>query len=119
LQNSVSFRVLYVPRTMPLRLPSESLSSPGSPSLMVITRQQARHVRQLCRGQDLDTPPDNLFYLSALGHPAKEAFASALDACKEHEVGLMVVDSLGPALQGDAEAARDVIGFFQRSIEPI
>jgi hypothetical protein len=80
--------------------------------------EQARRVHQLCRGQDLDTPPDNLFYLSALGHPAKEAFASALDACKEHEVGLMVVDSLGPALQGNAEAARDVIGFFQRSIEP-
>jgi hypothetical protein len=80
--------------------------------------EQSRRVRQLCRGQDLDTPPDNLFYMSALGHPAKEAFASALDACKEHEVGLMVVDSLGPALQGNAEAARDVIGFFQRSIEP-
>jgi hypothetical protein len=80
--------------------------------------EQARRVHQLCRGQDLDTPPDNLFYMSALGHPAKEAFASALDACKVHEVGLMVVDSLGPALQGDAEAARDVIGFFQRSIEP-
>jgi hypothetical protein len=80
--------------------------------------EQSRRVRQLCRGQDLDTPPDNLFYMSALGHPAKEAFASALDACKEHEVGLIVVDSLGPALQGDAEAARDVIGFFQRSIEP-
>ena len=28
------------------------------------------------------------------------------------------MDSLGPALQGDAEAARDVIGFFQKSIEP-
>jgi RecA-family ATPase len=80
--------------------------------------EQSRRVRQLCREQDLDTPPDNLFYLSALGHPAKEAFASALDACKEHEVGLMVVDSSGPALQGDAEVARDVIGFFQRSIEP-
>jgi hypothetical protein len=30
----------------------------------------------------------------------------------------MVVESLGPALQGDAEAARDVIGFFQKTIEP-
>jgi len=30
----------------------------------------------------------------------------------------MVVDSLGPALQGDAEAARNVIGFFQKCIEP-
>jgi hypothetical protein len=56
--------------------------------------------------------------MSALGHPAGEAFTAALEACKEHGVGLMVVDSLGPALQGDAEAARDVIGFFQKSIEP-
>jgi hypothetical protein len=80
--------------------------------------EQARRVHQLCRGQNLDTPPENLLYMSALGHPAKEAFAAALEACKEHGVGLMVVDSLGPALQGDAEAARDVIGFFQKSIEP-
>ena len=65
----------------------------------------------------MDTPPENLLYMSALGHPAREAFASALEACIEHSVGLMVVDSLGPS-QGDAEAARDVIGFFQKSIEP-
>jgi hypothetical protein len=81
--------------------------------------EQARRVHQLCRGQELDTPPENLLYMSALGHAAGEAFASALEACIEHSVGLMVVDSLGPALQGDAEAARDVIGFFQKSIEPL
>jgi hypothetical protein len=80
--------------------------------------EQARRVHQLCRGQGLDTPPEDLLYMSALGYPAREAFTAALEACKEHGVGLMVVDSLGPALQGDAEAARDVIGFFQRSVEP-
>jgi DNA-binding transcriptional ArsR family regulator len=31
----------------------------------------------------------------------------------------MILDSLGVALQGDAEAARDVIGFFQRTLEPL
>jgi hypothetical protein len=80
--------------------------------------EQARRVYQLCRGQELDRPPENLLYMSALGHPAGEAFTAALEACIEHSVRLMVVDSLGPALQGDAEAARDVIGFFQKSIEP-
>ena len=80
--------------------------------------EQTRRVHQLCGGQGLGTPPDDLLYMSALGHPAGEAFASALEACKDHSIGLMVVDSLGPALQGDAEAARDVIGFFQKSIEP-
>jgi hypothetical protein len=80
--------------------------------------EQARRVHHLCRGQGVDTPPENLLYMSALGYPAGEAFSAALEACIEHGVGLMVVDSLGPALQGDAEAARDVIGFFQKSIEP-
>jgi hypothetical protein len=80
--------------------------------------EQARRVHQLCHGQGVDTPPETLLYMSALGHPAGEAFTAALEACIEHSVGLMVVDSLGPALQGDAEAARDVIGFFQKSIEP-
>jgi AAA domain len=82
------------------------------------SEEEARRVYQLCRGQGLDTPPEDLLYMSALGHPAGEAFTAALEACKEHGVGLMVVDSLGPALQGGAEAARDVIGFFQKSIEP-
>src|SRR5829696_6605385 len=82
------------------------------------SEEQARRVYQLCRGQGLDTPPEGLLYMSALGHPASEAFTAALEACKEHGVRMMVVDSLGPALQGDAEAARDVIGFFQKSIEP-
>ena len=82
------------------------------------SEEQARRVCQLCRAQGFDTPPEDLLYMSALGHPAREAFTAALEACKEHGVGLMVVDSLGPALQGDAEAARDVIGFFQKSIEP-
>jgi hypothetical protein len=82
------------------------------------SEEQARRVHQLCRGHGLDAPPENLLYMSALGHPAGEAFSAALEACIEHAVGLMVVDSLGPALQGDAEAARDVIGFFQKSVEP-
>jgi AAA domain len=82
------------------------------------SEEQARRVYQLCRGQGLGAPPDDLLYMSAFGHPAGEAFTAALEACIEHSVGLMVVDSLGPALQGDAEAARDVIGFFQKSIEP-
>jgi hypothetical protein len=80
--------------------------------------EQLRRVRQLCRGQVLCKPPDALLYLSALGHTAREAFGSALTACEEHGVKLLILDSLGPALHGDAEASRDVIGFFQEVIEP-
>jgi hypothetical protein len=80
--------------------------------------EQARRVHTLCRGQGLSEPPDDLLYMSALGYTAPEAFEAALGACEKHDVKLLILDSLGPALQGDAEAARDVISFFSRVVEP-
>ena len=67
--------------------------------------EQARRVNQLCRGADLARPPSRLLYMSALGYAARTAFDAALEACEEHGVKLLVLDSLGPALQGDAEAS--------------
>jgi RecA-family ATPase len=80
--------------------------------------EQARRVWQLCRGIGLKEPPADLFYLSAVGHPTRDALRAALQACEEGGVTLVVVDSLGPALEGDAEAARDVIGFYRDEIDP-
>jgi hypothetical protein len=80
--------------------------------------EQRRRVNRLARGEGLERVPDNLLYLSALGYPAREAFAAALEESRKHGVRLLILDSLGPALQGDAEAARDVIGFYQKSMEP-
>ena len=62
--------------------------------------------------------PDSFRCMSVLGYPAREAFRAALEECKEYGVKLLILDSLGPALQGEAEAARDVIGFYQRELEP-
>ncbi|PLS85374.1 MAG: hypothetical protein CYG60_12955 [Actinobacteria bacterium] len=56
--------------------------------------------------------------MSALGFPPREAFEATLEECKAHGVKLLILDSLGPALEGDAEAARDVIGFYQKVLEP-
>ena len=80
--------------------------------------EQARRVWQLCRGVGLKEPPADLYYLSAVGHATRDALQMALQACEEHAIRLLVVDSLGPALQGDAEAARDVIGFFRAQVDP-
>jgi hypothetical protein len=80
--------------------------------------EQRRRVMQLARGEGLDRVPDAFRYMSALGYSLREAFDAALAECKEHGVKLLILDSLGPALEGDAEAARDVIGFFQKRIEP-
>jgi hypothetical protein len=80
--------------------------------------EQARRVWQLCRGAGLKEPPADLFYLSAVGHATRDALQAALRACEEYAAALLIVDSLGPALQGDAEAARDVIGFYRASMDP-
>jgi AAA domain len=81
-------------------------------------QEQRRRVMQLARGEELERVPDSFRYMSALGYPASEALRAAYEECRKHHVKLLILDSLGPALQGDAEAARDVIGFYQRELEP-
>jgi hypothetical protein len=70
------------------------------------------------KGAGLDSVPDELFYLSALGHSSDEVFKAALETCEECGIKLLVLDSLEPALEGDAMAAKDVISFYQRRLEP-
>jgi hypothetical protein len=81
--------------------------------------EQARRVHQLCYGAGLEKPPEDLLYMSAVGHTAREAFGAAREACQKYSVELLIVDSYGVALHGDAEHARDVIGFHQEYIEPL
>jgi RecA-family ATPase len=81
--------------------------------------EQARRVHQLCNGMGLEKPPEDLLYMSAVGHAPRKAFEAAREACKEYSVKLLVVDSYGVALHGDAEHARDVIGFHQEYLEPL
>ena len=81
-------------------------------------QEQRRRVTRLARGEELERVPDSFRYMSVLGYTSREAFRAALEECKEHAVKLLILDSLGPALQGDAEAARDIIGFYQRELEP-
>lgn len=83
------------------------------------SEEQARRVYQLCRGRGLEKPPEDLLYMSAVGHTSRTAFEAATEVCEEHSVKLLVLDSHGVAMQGDAEAARDTIGFFVERIEPL
>lgn len=80
--------------------------------------EQRRRVNLLARGEGLERVPNCFRYMSALGYSLREAFDAALAECKEHGVKLLILDSLGPALEGDAEYARDVIGFYHRVMEP-
>jgi DNA-binding transcriptional ArsR family regulator len=80
--------------------------------------EQARRAFRIARGLGMERPPEDLYYICALGHTAQDAFQAALDLCHERSVGLMVLDSENPALQGDAETAKDVIGFYRNYLDP-
>jgi DNA-binding transcriptional ArsR family regulator len=79
--------------------------------------EQHQRVMQLAHGMKMEAPED-LLYVSTLGVRTDEAIEFALTACEEHEVVLVVLDSLGPAMVGDMAAARDVIEFHNAYIAP-
>jgi hypothetical protein len=80
--------------------------------------EQRRRAYQVARGVYLEKPPHDLLYVSGLGQRAGEVLKRCLDTCVRHEVGLGIIDSLGIALQGDAESARDVIKFHHEYLDP-
>ncbi len=80
--------------------------------------EQRRRAYQVARGIFLEKPPYGLLYVSGLGRPAGEGLTGCLNICDAEDVGLVIVDSLGIALQGDAENARDVIRFHHEYLDP-
>jgi hypothetical protein len=80
--------------------------------------EQRRRAYQVARGVFLDKPPHDLLYVSGLGRPAGEVLKGCLDVCVDEDIGLLIIDSLGIALQGDAESARDVIRFHRQHLDP-
>jgi len=79
--------------------------------------EQHRRVRDLCQGLSVKVP-EKLAYLSALGWRTPEAFDAALRACRRHGIKLVILDSLGPAMLGDAERAKDFIAFHNTYLAP-
>jgi hypothetical protein len=80
--------------------------------------EQRRRAYQVARGVYLEKPPHDLLYVSGLGRHVGEVLKECLEICASEGIGLVIVDSLGIALQGDAESARDVIAFHRRYLDP-
>jgi hypothetical protein len=80
--------------------------------------EQRRRAYQVARGIYLDKPPHDLLYVSGLGQPASEVLMGCLDVCVREGVGMLIVDLLGIALEGDAGDARDVIRFHHDYLDP-
>ena len=80
--------------------------------------EQRRRAYQVARGVNLERPPHDLLYVSGLGQPAGEVLAVCLEVCVAEGVGLFIIDSLGIALEGEAESASDVIRFHHDHLDP-
>jgi ribosomal protein L37AE/L43A len=80
--------------------------------------EQSRRAYEVAAGQGHKQPPDDFYYVCAAGFKTRDAFAFALKQCTEKSIGLVIVDSLGVALQGDAESSNDVLSFF-REVEGV
>lgn len=80
--------------------------------------EQARRIYQLAEGVGLEKPPEDFYYLSGADHKTGEVLRLTLNLAKESGAVLVLLDSLGFALEGDAEASRDVLRFVREYIKP-
>lgn len=80
--------------------------------------EQHRRVRDLCAGLGIPIPK-NLAYLSGVGLTAEQAFSQIIAFCREYEAKAVVIDSMGLAMNGDMEHAKDVLNFHAKYINPI
>jgi len=78
---------------------------------------QLRRLYDLAAGMGMKELPDGLEYLEAAGLRTADVFAAALEHCQSNRVGLVLIDSLGVAMGGDMEGAKDVISFTRETID--
>jgi hypothetical protein len=81
--------------------------------------EQHRRALDLAKGMKLKTIPENFYYLSVAMLTPSEAFKVAAEECRRLGIKLVIVDSVGFALDGDSENARDVLGFYRERIQPL
>jgi hypothetical protein len=80
--------------------------------------EQHRRVRDLCAGRGVPIPR-KLAYLSGVGVSAHAAFAKARAFVESHEAKAVIIDSMGLAMAGDMERAKDVLAFHSRLVNPL
>lgn len=81
--------------------------------------EQVRRAYEVANGMGYTTPPDGLHYLNAAGHRVGAVFHQALAFCQGAGISVVLIDSLGVAMEGDAELSRDVLGFARYVMDPM
>jgi hypothetical protein len=80
--------------------------------------EQHRRVRDLCAGMGVQIP-EKLAYFSALGMDAEQAFKKARAFVKKYNAKAVIIDSMGLAMAGDMDRAKDVIAFHRQFTDPL
>ena len=80
--------------------------------------EQHRRVRDLCAGLGVAIP-EKLAYFSALGVTTEAAFKKAHAFVNKYGAKAVIIDSMGLAMAGDMDRARDVIAFHRQYIDPL
>ncbi len=78
-----------------------------------------RRVHKLAKGMGLDGRIKDLGYFEVGELSTRAAFARIRVLCEKHGFDVVIVDSVGPALDGDTTSAADVITFHRRYITPL
>lgn len=73
--------------------------------------EQRRRAAQVARGLGVETFPRGLFYFTRqrVNHSITSIIDDLSEVIGEHDIKLTIIDSIGFAIDGDPEAARDVV----------
>jgi AAA domain len=80
--------------------------------------EQHRRVRDLCAGMGVQIP-EKLAYFSALGMDTEQAFKKTRAFVKKYNAKAVIIDSMGLAMAGDMDRAKDVIAFHRQFTDPL
>jgi hypothetical protein len=78
-----------------------------------------RRFWNLARGRGLDDVPEGVLYLYRGARTTREVIADILGWGGENEGGVVIVDSVGFAIEGDPEKASDVMKFYREHISAL
>jgi DNA polymerase I-like protein with 3'-5' exonuclease and polymerase domains len=79
-------------------------------------KETKRRVRRICEGLGI-SEPDGLFYMSGVGEEVEDVFERTAKLCKAERITHVVLDSIGFAMDGEAEKSNHVNAFHRRYID--
>jgi hypothetical protein len=81
--------------------------------------EQHRRLYEIAQGLGLEDVPEDLYYIGATEYPPSAVFEAAASEVERLGIKLVIVDSVGFAVEGDSEIAKDILAFHRTYLEPI